>query len=384
MSPFVKTPDPVIAAMRAAAAGGMTTDEIAAKHGVNVTTARKWCRGYHKRDQPIESIQQPQPEIGIKPSEPVIIPPSRRSEGKTVLSDSADVLSDLGRSMMNVEVVKQLMGGGKQEDSLDKAMQFSQLLLAEAERRNEAERERRVEAEHHATAAAEKVGQLNLQLLQQQNREIELKFELGLEKIHAEMEANKKSQAMEKAESIILLGEKMPKIVGDAVTQSLRAMREGGLPAGLVLQRGRAVSDMIIEEADPQIGGMVLQEPLHVSEIRRRSRATIVAGPPRPAPYQRTDEELLDDVGNFVEAAGMNRTEMERDIREVREDADQNRRRDFLAGELAKSRAKIAELEEQVKRGGPPRPGPSISEIPQTVRKVITAAPAVEPEKASQ
>jgi len=252
-----------------------------------------------------------------------------RSQLSPLADESRDRLSYLTAEVQAAKLLQAVDGSaGKNE-----GFQFSQLLMGEAERRNESERERRAEAEQRAASSAERTAQTERLLAQQQNQALELRFELGLAKIRAEIEHH--SERLSELQFWAGMAEKAPDIVGKAVDKS----------EGRIIER----LSHIAAAGGVKVGGM-FGEPRDVKPITFPSRKVLTIDRAKATEVMPLPDEQLESMERALAQ------EIQDDSRSTRsvDNREQSRREVLLAEELAKTRRELEEVRAQKSPLSPP------------------------------
>jgi hypothetical protein len=271
-----------------------------------------------------------------------------RSQLSPLADESRDRLSYLTAEVQAAKLLQAVDGSaGKNE-----GFQFSQLLMGEAERRNESERERRAEAEQRAASSAERTAQTERLLAQQQNQALELRFELGLAKIRAEIEHH--SERLSELQFWAGMAKEAPEIVGDIVDKT----------EGRIIERLSHVASA----GGMKVGGL-WGEPHDVRPITFPSRKVLTIDRAKATEVMPIPDEQMEGMERVIAQQLQDDPKSHPYSVDIRE---QSRRELLLAEELAKTRR---ELEEVRARKSPPPPV-SPADMP---RKVIRATQEAEP-----
>jgi len=348
--------------MRADAQAGMPTPDIAVKWGKNITTARKWTRGFHKKEQPEPTQPAPVAQPAQAASSPlpiyVVQPPAvpdttvQKLQERSSLSPGTDLLRDQVLSMrseLELHQMRQQLSALAQPTQ--PGMDVAGLLHAVAELRTQ-----------------ENVG---VQPLAQENRQLynaigELKQEVVATRSEAALKdlegrlsgqigvlASRLEHHSERLEELRFwagMAERAPDIVGNVVDKT----------EGRILERLSHVASA----GGMKIGGL-WGDPRDVKPInfpkkvlaidaQRRQRAQEVM----PLP-----EQELEAMQRRLES------EVQEEQEPRRRDLDRERR---LAEEVLRLRGQVAELQEFHQKGTVATPPANI------VRKVAVAGPKQE------
>jgi len=214
-----------------------------------------------------------------------IVPPARpRTETKTIYSEPVDEIKDIARGVEARKVIDLL--AGSRESVVDQMLKLNELskqqqapLQDQIEERDaritELERmvgelKRRDERGEYLLGVErlrgeQQVATTNLQLSIEELRHSNLiemkKLELGSEKVQ-----NTKFLLDHGPEAIEKLG-----MAGEKLAEGLvRGVMKMGVNPGQLLGRIRGAVDTTVEMVDPELGGLVTEQPVKLKDLRRR------------------------------------------------------------------------------------------------------------------
>jgi hypothetical protein len=259
-----------------------------------------------------QETEKPEPErVGIPQQ------PTRRHEGTTALSKSADELSDMARVLGNTAFIRDVMGG--KPDPLDTIAKYGQLVRSEV-----------APMEQSLAMKGQEVKELRGQLAQAQVAAIQAESRIAVEQIKAQVDAMRLEMqgALERTKLELQLAAQ------DSWIGKMRFMEEAGQHYGLGDGRLRYELQSLASAAGVKVGGLVGQPQ------------TLPAPPPkvlsvRPS-VPRTEEDF-EKISRRLERIEIEDSEH-----------DQNRG-GRLAQEVAMMKARIDELESTQSSAEPTR-----------------------------
>jgi len=343
-------------------------DEISGIAGASTPSCKKYgapVRHAAQGEQRSESVQQPQPAEPQMLYPGQIQPPSRRPETKTDLTPAADTATDAARLLHSVDYIGRMVKG----DPVGEFRSISEMIRDQTEPLQDELGKKDAEISAlRQQIGAEKIGSLKDYIdksLASQEQRLKSQQELSDTKLYYEGLLAKKSEYREKTEAYVEMAKELPKIISQTIASTLTSLQASGLPPGALLGRARNVADAVVEAAHPIAGGRILEEPLDIAEVRRRSRVITPRRVGLGVELPRTSDEDLEDMAEILE-----------DMADEKPQRDLSRER-MLAEECARLRREVAELQSQR-----PQPSKPDQHVPEQVHssRVMTVGKSPEPE----